>query len=150
MSGTGGNRRSLGLGRRNEEADGPVTRCEILFGDVFDLFGGDLLDAIAVDEVKTPVALRAPLAQLDGDSVGVCGGQLAVLEDSLTSAVRFLLCDPDRPTSSVTENMASRIFSSAPRSLVLTSAMISMLPGSWLADGLTETLVAFFDSTSAL
>ena len=36
--------------------------------------------------------------------------------------------------------MTSRTFSRAAGSLVLTSAMISIVPGSWQAEGLAETL----------
>ena len=81
MSGTAGTGvRSRFVGR-DEEADGPVAGREIVLSDLFDLRGRDLLDAVAVQEVKPPVALCGPFAELDGDAVGIGRGQLAVLED---------------------------------------------------------------------
>ena len=55
-----------------------------------------------------------------------------------------------RTTSSITEYITSRTCSRVVRSLVLTSAMISSVPGSCRASGSAETLAAFFVSTRAL
>ena len=83
----------LAFGGRHEEADGPVAGGEVLVGDVLDLRRRDLLDPVAVEEIKSPVALGGPFAELDGDAVGIGGGQLAVLEDLLAGPIHFLLGD---------------------------------------------------------
>ena len=44
-------------------------------------------------KIQPPVALRGPLAQLDRDRLGSCGGQLAILEDALPGAVDLFLGD---------------------------------------------------------
>ena len=114
MSGVSGIGVRSGLVGREEEADGPVAGGQVLRGDLLDLRGRDLLDAVAIEEVEPPVALRGPLAQLDGDAIGIGRGQLAILEDRLPGAVDFLLRDAgSAPPRRRPRSIVSRTFSSA-------------------------------------
>ena len=63
---------------------------QIVGGGRLDGFGGDLLDAVAVQEIKAPIALRGPFAERDGDLAGVRRGHFARLENLLPGAVDFL------------------------------------------------------------
>ena len=60
MSGASGTGVRSGLVGRHEESDRAVAGGQVLLGDLLDLLGRDLLDAVAVEEVEPPVALRGP------------------------------------------------------------------------------------------
>ncbi len=79
--GRGGDRRAVGLVGRDEGAGRPVAGPEVAPGDLLDLLGGDLLEAVAAEEIQPPVAPRGPPAQLDRQPVRVGGLLLDVLEE---------------------------------------------------------------------
>src|SRR5208282_6532156 len=60
---------SLGLGAGDEVADSSVAGSQVPGGDLLDLRRGDFLDAITAQEIKPPVALRAPIGKRDRDAV---------------------------------------------------------------------------------
>ena len=66
---------------------------QIFGGGGLNLLRRDLLDAVAVQKVEPPIALRRPLAQGDADLRRVRGRPLARFENLLLGAVDFLVGD---------------------------------------------------------
>ena len=140
---------ALGLLRRDEHADRAVVALEISRGDGLDLFRRDLLDAVAVQEIKPPIALRRPFAERHADLRGVRGRALARFENLLLGAVDFLGRDAfradffgggDQQVAHFLERTVARHF----------GVQRSASPDRARARAKAEALAAFFVSTSAL
>ncbi len=86
-------RHALRLVGGNEESDGAVVALQILGRGGLNLVRGDLFDAIAMQEVEPPIALRDPLAKRERDLTGIRGGTFARFENLLSRPVYFFFGD---------------------------------------------------------
>ena len=94
--GRGHRRRDLGavgLGRRDEDAEGAVGRLQVRRGGLLHVLDRRGADAVPVQEKETPVALADVLGEVQADAVGAVQHEVDVLQQRRAGAVDFFLGD---------------------------------------------------------